>query len=142
MLMLKNTYVGWNYLTLITILATATMFMLILATILREENMLMISMIISMILSMLQKLQSCTLLVVMLWILLLILATIMKEEVIRALFVLLIIMSYNHLLKVCIILLLLVVIHSYIKCQCIERMLDFVVTWSILYGVFFYASTC
>jgi hypothetical protein len=134
MLILKSIYVGWNYLTHITILATTTMFMLIFATNLREQNMLMIFMIILIILSMFQNLQSCILLVIILLNLPPMLATIMKGGV-SVLFMLLIIISCMNLTKICIGPLLLDVTHSYIKCQCIETKLDFFVTWFILCGV-------
>jgi hypothetical protein len=54
------------------------------------------------------------------------LATIMKEEVIGALIMLLII-SCKGMLLIFIGRLLFIVIHSYTKCVCIERKLDFVV---------------
>ena len=128
--MLKNTYVGWNHLTLITFTPTTIMFMMFLAIILREERILMIYMIVPIILYMLPSLHNCTNLIVMWSNLLPLLVTIMKEEVIDALFMLLIICCI-HLLIICICLLPFAVTHSYTRCQCIGRKLGFVATVSI-----------
>jgi hypothetical protein len=69
-------------------------------------------------------------------------ATIMKEEIMSALYMILIIISCIYLLYICIGILLLAMIHSCIKSQCIGRKLYFDITCWILYGVHYYALKC
>jgi hypothetical protein len=64
--------------------------------------------------------------------LLILLATTMKEEVMRGFIMLLIIISRKGLLLIYIGWLIFIVIHSYTKCLCIERKLDFVVITFVL----------
>ena len=121
--MLKSTYVGWNYLALITIPPTTIMFMMFLAIILREENMLISYMIVLIILYMFLSLQSCTNLIVVLSNLVPLLVTIMREEE-RLIFMFLCYLKCNLLIITCIGYHKIAAIYSYIKCQCIEKELD------------------
>jgi hypothetical protein len=86
-----------------------------LVTILKEESMLMNSLMNLIIPFMRQKFPSYMIQLVTLLNFLLVIATTMKEEVIRTLF-----MIQVHPLMICNGILLLAVIYSYMKCQCIR----------------------
>ena len=121
--MLKSTYVGWNYLTLISISPITIMFMVLLAIILREENTLIAHIIVLIIRYMFLSLQSCTNLIVVLSNLVPLLVTIMREEE-RLIFMFLCYLKCNLLIITYIGYHKIAAIYSYIKCQCIEKELD------------------
>ena len=132
--MLKSTYVGWNYLTVITISPITIMFVVLLAIILREENILIAHMIVLIILYMFLSLQSCTNLIVLLSNLFPLLVTIMREEE-RLIFMLLCYLKCNLLIITCIGYHKIAAIYSYIKCQCIGSGLDLKVNGLMFCGV-------
>ena len=137
--MLKSTYVGWNYLTLITISPITIMFMVLLAIILRGENTLIAHMIVLILLYMFLSLQSCTILIVLLSNLFLLLVTNMRE-VERLIFMLLCYLKFNLLIITCIGYHKIAAIYSYIKCQCIGKELDLKVNGLMFCGALFMLS--
>jgi hypothetical protein len=110
------------------------MFMMFLAIILREENMLIARMIVLIILYMFPSLRSHTNLIVVLSNLFPLLVTIMREEE-GLIFMFLCYLKYNILIIICIAYHKIIVIYSYIKCQCIGKELDLKVNGSMFYGV-------
>ena len=112
------------------------MFMVLLAIILRGENILIAHLIVLIILYMSLSLQSCTNLIFVLSHLLPLLVTTMREEE-RLIFIFLCYLKCNLMIITCIGYHKIAVIYSYIECQCIGKELDLKVSGLMFCGVLF-----